>query len=248
MWNFIPKKFKRMDYSTRIQEFREVNKTTMTRIARALDMDLSQYSKVEKGKLGFTSVQLMELCSTFKINLNWLLAGTGRMLLQESMKDDSHLISEPATSYKLRTDHDIESQKIPLYNKEASASLVSLFTNLSTEMQIGTISIPNIPKCDGAIYITGDSMYPLLKSGDMVMFKKVPDPQSAIFFFGEMYLLAFTANDDDYIAVKWLQRSERDGFVKLVSENQHHQPMDIPISSITALAIIKASVRINSMK
>jgi len=180
------------------------------------------------------------------LNLRWLITGDGEMQLNESVS--TSYVSEPVTPYNLRTDHSIQSQSIPLYNKEASASLISLFQNHTTEMQIGTLSIPNIPSCDGAIYITGDSMYPLLKSGDMVLFKKVPDPQQAILFFGEMYLLCFTVNDDDYVAVKWLQRSEQKDHIKLVSENQHHDSIDIPLSSITALALIKDSVRINSMK
>ena len=37
------------------------------------------------------------------------------------------------------------------------------------------ISIPRLPKCDGAVYVTGDSMYPLLKSGDIVLYKEVSD-------------------------------------------------------------------------
>ena len=38
---------------------------------------------------------------------------------------------------------------------------------------LGRIVIPNIPVCDGAVYVSGDSMYPILKSGDIVGFKSI---------------------------------------------------------------------------
>lgn len=55
------------------------------------------------------------------------------------------------------------------------ASIVPLFQNSDEIKPIDHISIPNLPKCDGAVYVAGDSMYPLLKSGDIVMYKEVID-------------------------------------------------------------------------
>lgn len=45
-----------------------------------------------------------------------------------------------------------------------------------------------IPKCDGGLRIVGDSMYPLLKSGDIVFYKQVHDIMHSI-IWGEMYLI-----------------------------------------------------------
>ena len=111
---------------------------------------------------------------------------------------------------------------------------------------LDTIKIPHLPKCDGAISITGDSMYPLLKSGDMVLYKEVPLDS---IFYGEMYLLAYQIDGwEEYITVKYVQKSELgDDYLKLVSQNQHHQPKDVKKAQITAIAIIKASIRINTM-
>lgn len=54
---------------------------------------------------------------------------------------------------------------------------------------LGRIVIPNIPVCDGAVYVSGDSMYPILKSGDIVGFKSIRDFTDVI--YGEMYLVSF---------------------------------------------------------
>lgn len=171
------------------------------------------------------------------IDANWLLTGEGEMTKSKRV--------EATKEFVLKTDKREHIQQIPLYNLEAAAGLVQLFNNKQHVQEY--ISIPNLPKCDGAVYITGDSMYPLLKSGDIVMYKEVRDIVHGI-FWGEMYLLTFEIAGDTYTMVKWLQRSEYGpDHIKLVSENQHHQPKDIPLSSIKAMAYIKASIRINSM-
>ena len=91
-------------------------------------------------------------------------------------------------------------------------------------------------------------MYPLLKSGDIVAYKEIQDLQNDI-FWGEMYLVSIQLGDEEYVSVKWVQKSEKgDTHIRLVSENQHHQPKDIPLSKVRAMALVKASIRINSMR
>ena len=79
---------------------------------------------------------------------------------------------------------------------------------------VGKIQIPSIPLCDGAVYISGDSMYPILKSGDIVGFKEINSFSNLI--YGEMYLVSFTIEGDEYLAVKYVNRSKREGCLKLV--------------------------------
>lgn len=164
--------------------------------------------------------------------------------LNSLLRNDLQL-KEPVKEYVLRTDRREEIQSIPLYNLEAAAGLTKLFSN---EHEIlNYISIPNLPKSDGAVHITGDSMYPLLKSGDIVIYKRIHDIENGI-FWGEMYLLSININDEDLTMVKYIQKSELgDEYIKLVSQNHHHAPKDVLLKNITALASVKASIRINSM-
>lgn len=172
-----------------------------------------------------------------EISPEWLITGNGPMLRKRSA----------ASVYSLRSDKTIKHQLIPLYDLEASAGLVQLFQDSGSIAPIDTISIPNLPKCDGALYVVGDSMYPLLKSGDIVMYKQVHDLPND-FFWGEMYLVHIDMDGDTYTTVKYIQKSEVDPeHIKLVSYNQHHSPKDIHLSRIRAAALVKASVRINSM-
>lgn len=174
------------------------------------------------------------------LNSEWLLTGNGSMIKEENT---SVLImnSDRKTADALHV-----SQEIPLYDLEAVAGLRELFSSGEPQRILDTIKIPNLPKCDGAISVTGDSMYPLLKSGDIILYKET---EFENIFFGEMYLLSVKLNEwEEYITVKYVQKSEQgQEYVKLVSQNSHHQPKDIHISKISALALIKASIRINTM-
>ena len=48
--------------------------------------------------------------------------------------------------------------------------------------------------------------------------------------------------------VKYIQKSEREGWVKLVSQNPHHADKEIAMSRIRAIALVKASIRMNSIR
>lgn len=149
--------------------------------------------------------------------------------------------------FKLRTDRLVERQQIPIYDMKAVAGLVPLFANQYSQSIIEVMETTLIPKCDGGLRIVGDSMYPLLKSGDIVFYKQIHDIINNI-VWGEMYLVSFDVDGDEYVSVKYLQRSELPDHITLVSYNEHHKPMDIHISRIRALAFIKASLRLNSIK
>ncbi len=173
----------------------------------------------------------------------WLLSGKGEMLRNEVTQMAAPTIQ---AEFSLRTDRPIELQNIPLYELDATAGLVALFADQSRRTPISHIQIPDLPPCDGAVYVRGDSMYPLLKSGDIVLYKEIHNGSSGI-LWGEMYLLSFNIDGESYITIKYIQKADDDRFVRLVSHNPHHSPKDIPADSIQALALIKASIRFNTM-
>jgi len=126
----------------------------------------------------------------------------------------------------------------------AHPGLAHMFTN-KHQYALGKIRIPNISACDGAVYVNGDSMYPILKSGDIIGYKEINSFENVI--YGEIYLVSFMIDGDEYLAVKYANRSEKEGCIKLVSYNTHHEPMDIPFAAINAMAIVKFSIRRHMM-
>lgn len=182
------------------------------------------------------------------VNPTWLVAGYGPMKIGDIDVETPDTVTEPhRKAYRLRTDRNVKQQDIPLYNIEATAGIVQLFKDSSQAEPIDFISVPNLPKCDGAVYVTGDSMYPLLKNGDIVMYKETKNLPDGL-FFGEMYLVSMDVDGDEFITVKWLNKSEKgEDYIKLVSENRHHPPKDIRLEHVRAMALIKGSIRINAM-
>lgn len=154
--------------------------------------------------------------------------------------------TDTVKTFPLKTDRQLEDQDIPLYDLAATAGLVAIYNDLRPD-PVDHLRIPNLPPVDGAVYVRGDSMSPLLKSGDIIIFKKVelsPD----LILWGQIYLLSYTAGGDTYTVVKYVKRSSREGCIQLVSANTFYDPMDIPASSITALALVKASITFYTME
>ena len=183
-----------------------------------------------------------DISNMFEINTDWLITGRGSMLKEKVSKDpepDIQILHHPKVP-----DKKVEQQAIKLYDVAAAANLRTLFDNKDQNI-LGEITIPDIPKCDGAVYVNGDSMYPLLKSGDIIAYKEIHTFSSVV--YGEMYLISFDLAGDEYLCVKYVNKSEEEGYIKLVSYNPHHQPMDIPVSSINAMGLIKFSIRKNTM-
>lgn len=212
------------------------NNSAFAKVMGTSEANIRNYRKETMPKLEFV-VKLREI---FEISFDYLLS--------DYVDPTKSKIGEPSTIYKLKTDRSIKDQRVPLYDIEATAGMVELFRNKNGKTKpVDFISIPNLPKCDGAIYVTGDSMYPLLKSGDIVMYKELNNSIDNI-FFGEMYLLSINLDDEEFVTVKWIHKSDRgDDFIKIVSQNSHHQAKDVHLKNIKALALIKASIRINSM-
>lgn len=208
----------------------------MARALETSEANIRNYRSGTTPKLDF----ITKLSEKLEISFDFLLS--------RELEDIPVSFSEPEKIYRLKNEKTFTGQQIPLYDVEASAGIVELFRKQDGKNKpIDFISIPNLPKCDGAIYVTGDSMYPLLKSGDIVMYKQLQNSMDNI-FYGEMYLISLDLDGDEYISVKWLQRSDKgEEWIKLVSENRHHQPKDVHLSKVKALALIKGSIRINSM-
>ena len=209
---------------------------TQEQLAQHLGIGKAALSMIETGRAGVSARNRNILVQELNVNPEWLDGGKGQMFNAEP----------DLTAYRHRTDNSLPLQSVPLYSIEGTAGLVPLFTDSARMKPLNYIHIPNLPKCDGAIYVAGDSMYPLLKSGDIVLYKQLGSIDDI--FWGDMYLLSLDLDGEEYITVKYIQKAERDDYVKLVSQNPHHADKEIAKSRIRALALVKASIRMNSIR
>jgi len=231
----------------KIKEAREKLGLSQKDFALSVGVTQKDVSMLEAGNKKFIPNKYIDFLLSENFDLNSIFDDDQDLKFKTELENSTG-VNEGTQVYTLRTDRNHDFQNIPLYNIEATAGLVELFQNKGDLKPIDTIHIPNLPKCDGAVFVTGDSMYPLLKSGDIVCYKQINDIANEI-FWGEMYLVSVDISDEEYISVKYIQKSDKgDKYIKLVSQNQHHQPKDIHLKKVRALALIKASIRINSMR
>lgn len=213
------------------------------------DVELANYLGISRSTLSNwskrNSIDFPLLLEKMKdTDYNWLLLGKGNPERIEHLCQIETETGSVEQIYIPKTPEIHDDRSVKLYDVSAAANLQTMLTN-KNQYLLGKIIIPNIPTCDGAVYVSGDSMYPLLKSGDIIGFKEITDFSHLI--YGEMYLVSFSLDDNDYLAVKFIKKSEKSGYIQLVSYNPHHEPMDLPIGNIQALGIVKFSIRKNMM-
>ena len=209
----------------------------------------SSFSQVLNGKVELPRDFVDRLCDLDgRLEKNWVVDGFGPVLKSpKTRKQVYYSNSGSAALNETESQYGLYHQRVPIYRFDAVASMVALFKDKKSIHPVDYVSIPNLPQCDGALYVKGDSMSPLLKGGDIVIYKELPCSLTAV-FFGEMYLLYVEIEGESFVTLKYIYRSQQnDEFVLLVAENSLYQSKEIHFSAIKALALVKATIRINSM-
>lgn len=221
-----------MGVKERLTEFLSHKGITKTEFGRKIGVSSAYVSSIRRS---IDKEKIKSIALNFPdLNIDWLLYGDGEMFRP----------SHP--HYVFDAENKDQTQKIPIYDLVATGGIVSVFQNNDITPE-EYISLPGLPPVDGAVYIRGESMAPLIKSGDIIIYKKVALSEDNI-MWGQIYLLSYTYDQDSYTSVKYLRRSDRLGYVRLVSENPNFDPKDIPAASITAIALVKASITFHTME
>lgn len=229
----------------RIKEYIDYKGISIAAFEKSIGMSNASFGKSLKSGKGIGSDKLEKILKVYTdISSSWLLTGEGTMLKNDTVPPSRATVQpihQPRSPEKK-----METQSINLYDFKATAGLRELLDNRHANI-IDTIKIPNLPKCDGAIHIIGDSMYPRLRPGDIIFYKELPiDLQSIL--YGEMYLLSYRIDGDDYCVVKYIKRSDKgEPFITLASHNPAHEDTDIDFRCVNAIALIKGSYNQTTM-
>ncbi len=220
----------------RLRIIRKELKLTQEALAQRLGIGKSALSMIETGRAALSERNKNILIQDLNVNPEWIEDGKGNMFL--APVDLSRLMR--------RGDGSAAADIVPLYSLKGTPGLAPLFAGDSGYQPVDYIHIPDLPQCDGAIYVVGDGMYPLLKSGDIVIYKQLKNTDDI--FWGDIYLVSVEIDGEEYITVKYIHKSDNEGSVKLVSQNPLHADKEIEISRIRALALVKASIRMNTIR
>lgn len=238
------------DLFTRLDTYMEYKGLNDNQITVSAGLSVGSLGKQRKGARGLSSDSIAKLLHAYDdLSGDWLLTGRGVMLKGTPQEKEIESPTDKVMSiYKLKTDYfNTDKQLIPLYEISGAAGLVTLFDNQHVQqIPLDFISIPNAPKCDGAVFVRGDSMYPVLKAGDIVCYKHIEKLDDI--YWGEMYLLDIDVAGDQYLTFKYVQKSDKgDEYIRLVSQNSHHSPKDVKKEDIKAIALVKVSIRYNTL-
>lgn len=207
---------------TALYKSQNLTKRSFARMIGMPQVTVNQYLNQER-KFSFEFIDAI-LNAFDGLSAEWLIKGEGEMYKEvgKVFIDDKRL----------------ELSIVPLYDVDVSAGLTRLFA--SGGSNIGSISIPNMPAADGAVHVTGDSMYPLIKPGDIIAYRVLNDISSIT--YGEIYILQLEHDGDTQVVVKYIKKSTQPDSVLLTSYNKEHDPMDVPRQWITQIARVAYTI------
>lgn len=163
-----------------------------------------------------------------EINKAWLLTGEGDMLNSEQSPSLS-----PITD-KVIADNDGDNQHIIKYYPNVNGSMGGVQFLDDPDETVCYISIPGYSDCRFAINAYGDSMYPLIKSGQIVLMSKWLEN---FIDWGRIYLVVTKSG---YRVIKRLYPGSSDTTITCVSENHEtNPPFEIEKDDLDKLYIVK---------
>ena len=184
-----------------------------------------------------TSDVLMKICGIYTdISPEWLVTGKGEMIKNAEREQKTIEISESAISETKR-------KGALIYDIDATCGLSGRDIEFTDEKVIGSIDAPEINPDSKIIFATGDSMQPLIASGDRVVIRKI---ESWDFFnYGQVYLII----TNEYRLIKRVRRhpKDSDNLILLRSENPDYDDIDLPKREIIHLFIVENILSIKNI-
>lgn len=159
-----------------------------------------------------------------ELNIAWLLIGEelgGPMIKEEE---------SPSSVVRTKEEH-----ALPLVPLDAVAGHGD---PVFEDERIGDYYyVSEFNECDFLIRVKGDSMVPKFAGGDLLACRKVVD---AFFFqWGRCYVI-YTQSQG--VMVKRIHPSEKEGYIKCVSENPKYAPFEVPMDDIVSVALVNGSI------
>lgn len=218
----------------RISEIAKLEGITIGTLEKRIGASKGVLSRAIQNGTDIQAKWLSRIVENFpNYSAEWLLSGTG----VSNIKD--------VTRFNPASERGSETTLIPVYEISAAAGFSTIY-NDEPRAQEKFLSIPDLPPVDGAIYARGDSMSPLISSGDIVVFKIVEISVNSI-LWGNIYIVSYTLDGNDFTVLKYIRRSPKAGYIRLESFNVRYNAQDIPANAITALALVKASVSFHTI-
>lgn len=175
----------------RLNNVYESSGQSMANFARDCGIDVNNLRKMLNGKQPITKKTILKVGQAKSINPDWLYYGEGERERADVPKG------------------------IPVYEVDFAAGFMPMF-NDSANVADTYANLPSYSKATAIVGVTGDSMYPLISSGDKLILRQMPlVPESLM--FGKIYAVVLR---NDMRTVKRLRKSDVEGCVDLEPVNK----------------------------
>lgn len=173
-----------------------------------------------KSKPSFDIIQSIINASALNISSIWLITGKGSML--KSAEEPQSEKKNPLTGNTIK------------YYPSVSGSMGGIEFLDNPDEFYTDIILPGFSECKFAVNAYGDSMYPVIKSGQIVVMM----PWTERFIdWGHIYMVVTKSG---YRAIKYLKPSKQEGFITCESENKENNPaFEIEMEDIHRLYLVK---------
>ena len=157
-----------------------------------------------------------------ELNISWLLIGEklgGPMLKKSETIPDENGVSLPLIPFEAVAGHGS-----PVYEDERIENYYQ---------------VSEFKDCDFLIRVKGDSMSPHFTGGDLLACKKIDKANIYFFQWNRCYVIL---TESQGAMVKRIQPSEKEGWIKCVSDNANYAPFDVPFEDIVSVALVNGSI------
>lgn len=214
-----------MNTQKRLNQYIEMKGLSVRDFERKCGLSNGSASKIAENSRKSTFDRISTSCP--ELNIDWLLTGKGEMI-------NTDIPVLPALQEQ-------SAGNIRYWEDVSATGGCMEFLENPDEHEVKMISVPRFADCTDAVNIYGDSMYPVYKSGEIILIKLW---RESFIDYGCCYLIV-TKNGNRM--VKYLRRSEHSDKVLCVSENKQFDPFEIDRSDILRLFLVRGSIKADTI-
>lgn len=222
-----------MDINSRFQELIDtLYNGKQNAFAKAIGVAPTVIANVVGARRGKPSYDVLyKICANANINPTWLLTGKGSMLTEERGEEKEALPVSEGVSTDLKP--------IPLVTEKAAAGFGNNSFAICKDDVKDYYIIPKFrfSNVDFMIEVSGLSMYPHFKSGDVIACTILRDAK-----FIQWNRCHVIATRDQGILVKRIMPGKQEDCYLIVSDNKDYPPFELPTSEITGIALVVGCV------
>lgn len=188
---------------------------TQIEIAQRMNVTKAYVNSIFSGRKNIGRSTAKKFSDIYGLSETWLLTGEGSMLKEPGFNG------------------------VPEYDKDFSCGNAVMY-NDSAASVVGSLSMAEYANATAIVRATGNSMHPLISSGDKVIIKEVENwPENII--YGQIYGVE---TDGDIRTIKRVRRSSEEGIVILEPVNKdEYDNTPIQAAQITKMWLVLGCIK-----